>query len=283
MGSGFYTEEAYQTLRTTKSYATKTRKQIFQSRRIDPEMAPQSIHVRESCDSIDHPESLAIMVGLDVTGSMGFVPENIVKQTLPDLMGSMIEAGIAHPQVLFLGLGDFVYDQAPLQVGQFESSAELLDRWLTKVYLEGGGGGNNCESYNLAYLVGARHTQIDCWEKRRQKGFIFTIGDEPCAKTIPADIITRLTSASQASTLTTEEILAEAQKYYHVFHLHLEHNAYAKTSQRKEGWQEYLGDNFITLEDYTQVSKAIATLVIQHVEPAQTDLAMKKSTIEAML
>ncbi len=85
--------------------------------------------------------------------NMGMVPESIVKKTLPDLMGSLLEAGIADPQVLFLGLGDFVYDQAPLQVGQFESSAQLLDRWLTKVYLEGGGGGNNWESYNLAYLV----------------------------------------------------------------------------------------------------------------------------------
>ena len=272
MGYGRYSDSAYQTLVTAKSYTSKSREQIFSSRKIDPEMDPKHIVLRESRDSEEHPNTLAIIVGLDVTGSMGMVPESIVKKTLPDLMGSLLEAGIADPQVLFLGLGDFVYDSAPLQVGQFESSAELLDRWLTKVYLEGGGGGNNCESYNLTYLFAARHTALDCWEKRQQKGFIFTMGDEPCAQSIPGDIIKRLTSTKQASTLSTTEILAEAQKYYQVYHLHLHHDAYSRTEIRKEGWKDLLGNNFITLEDYQQVPKTMAALVIS---------AMNKQTIDA--
>ena len=175
MGGGRFSNDAYKKLRKTKDYSNKSREEIFTSRNIDAEMDPTKALVRESRDSEEHPETVSIIVALDVTGSMGFVPEHIVKEALPDLIGSLMEAGIEDPQVLFLGIGDFIYDAAPLQVGQFESSAELLDRWLTRVYLEGGGGGNNQEGYNLAHLFAARHTSIDCWEKRKQKGFLFTI------------------------------------------------------------------------------------------------------------
>ncbi|MBL3657915.1 hypothetical protein [Fulvivirga sediminis] len=264
MGGGRFSYEAYTRLSASKGYAKKSRSEIFTSRQIDKEMDPSEVVFRESRDSEEHPESLSIIVGLDVTGSMGGVPEIIVKETLPVLIGSLMEAGIEHPQVLFLGIGDFVYDSAPLQVGQFESSAELLDRWLTKVFLEGGGGGNNQEGYNLAHLFAARHTAIDCWEKRKQKGFLFTIGDEPVFPEIPADIIKRYTSEKEAHTVTTKEIIAEAQEKYNVFHLHLEHNEYSKSDVRKGNWKELLGENFIELPDFRTVAKKIAEVVIQH-------------------
>ncbi|RNL88671.1 hypothetical protein ED312_07730 [Sinomicrobium pectinilyticum] len=264
MGGGKFSYEAYSRLRVSKGYDNKSREQIFTARQIDPEMDPATIQVRESRDSEEHPESLSIIVALDVTGSMGFVPEIIVKETLPDLIGSLIQAGIQHPQVLFLGIGDYVYDSAPLQVGQFESSAELLDRWLTRVYLEGGGGGNNHESYNLAHLFAARHTSIDCWEKRKQKGFLFTIGDEPVAQEIPADIIKRLTPADEAGTVTTKAIIEEAQEKYHVFHLHLEHNEISRQDYRKGNWAALLGQQFVEVEDFRNVAKKIAEIVIAH-------------------
>ena len=267
MGGGRFSNDAYKKLRKTKGYSNKSREEIFTSRNIDAEMDPTKALVRESRDSEEHPETVSIIVALDVTGSMGFVPEHIVKEALPDLIGSLMEAGIEDPQVLFLGIGDFIYDAAPLQVGQFESSAELLDRWLTRVYLEGGGGGNNQEGYNLAHLFAARHTSIDCWEKRKQKGFLFTIGDEPVFPTIPAEIIKRYTCAEEAETITTENIIKEAQEKYNVFHMHLEHNEWSKREHRKGNWKALLGDNFIEIADFKTVAKRIAQEVIQNHKP----------------
>ncbi len=280
MGHGRFSKEAYERLKVSKSYANKTREQIFQSRRLDPEMDPRSVHLRESRDSEEHPESLSIIVGLDVTGSMGFVPVELVKNTFPHLMDNVMQAGIEHPQVLFLGLGDHECDQAPLQIGQFESSTELLDKWLTKVYLEGGGGGNAGESYHLAYLAAARHTAIDCWDKRKQKGFLFTIGDEPCLRILPGYTINALTPDTQGQTIGIEKLLQEAQERYHVFHLHVAHNAMAKMSGRYAGWKELLGDNFIMIEDYTQVASKIASLVVSthtRLNPKSTGLAFDGS------
>ncbi|MEE2730728.1 MAG: hypothetical protein VYA55_07875 [Pseudomonadota bacterium] len=283
MGSGTYSNEAYAALRSRQGYATKSRQEIFQARQIDPEMDPRSIHVRESRDSEEHPESLSIIVALDVTGSMGFVPEDLVKNTLPDLMGTLMEAGIAHPQVLFLGIGDHVYDNAPLQVGQFESSADLLDRWLTKVYLEQGGGGNGGESYHLAWLFAARHTAIDCWEKRRQKGFLFTIGDEPCLDTIPADIIQRLTPGTEARTVTAKQILDEAQQCFHVHHMHILHTSYAARPERQGNWRELLGQQFILVDDYRQLATRIANIVIDLHRDSIPQNASASMDVEEML
>lgn len=266
MGGGRFSYEAYQSLRVSKSYGSKSRSEIFTSTSVPPDMDPRGVKMRESRDSEEHPESLSIIVGLDVTGSMGMVPEDIVKNTLPDLVGTLIEAGIEHPQVCFIALGDFIYDSAPLQIGQFESSAELLDRWLTRVYLEGGGGGNGKESYNLAYLFAGRHTSIDCFEKRKQKGFLFTIGDEQCNENIPGDIITRLTPAEEAATISTEDMLEEAQRKYHVYHMHVEHNDITRMEVRRAGWSELLGEGLIIVPDYKRIAKTIAKTVIAQVK-----------------
>jgi hypothetical protein len=277
MGAGRFTVEAYARLRVDKGYDSKSRDEIFVARHLDPEMDPRQITVRESRDSAEHPESLAIIVALDVTGSMGFVPEAIVKNTLPDLVGTIIEAGLADPQVLFLGIGDHVHDAAPLQVGQFESSAELLDRWLTRVYLEGGGGGNGGESYHMAYLFAARHTAIDCWEKRRQKGFLFTIGDEPCLERLPAESIQRFTSAAKSATVTAAKLLEEASQRYHIYHLHVNHGGqYDNSAQVFNSWRDLLGERFVVIDDYTQVCKKIATLVVEATKAARRPGATRK-------
>jgi len=284
MGSGRFTYAAYQSIKVSKSYDTKSREQIFSSRELDPDMDPRKVIKRESRDSDEHPNSVSIVIGLDVTGSMGMVPEAMVKESLPELVGSIIDAGIPDPQVLFLGIGDFIYDRAPLQIGQFESSAELLDKWLTRVWLEGGGGGNNCESYNLAWLVGARHTSIDCWEKRKQKGFIFTIGDEPVNKEIPADIISRLTTGKEPKTISSADLYKETSERFNIYHFHIVHDQSSATEGRMEGWKELLGQNFIIVDDHKKIAKMIAQIIIDnHKKGPVSNIKTDNIVVEDML
>ena len=61
---------------------------------------------------------------------------------------------------------------------QFEADLRIADQ-LARLWLEGGGGGNRFESYNLPWYFAARRTSIDCFEKRGRKGYLFTVGDEP--------------------------------------------------------------------------------------------------------
>ncbi|MDH3301145.1 MAG: hypothetical protein OES24_11625 [Acidimicrobiia bacterium] len=265
MGYGTYSSEAYASLVVRHGYQRKSRSEIFDARRIDPDMDPRQVTVRESRDSVEHPNSVPIVVALDVTGSMGFVPEQLVRNDLPKLMDGIIQAGIADPQIMFCAVGDHIHDRAPLQVGQFESSAELLDRWLTRMYLEGGGGGNHHESYNLAYLFAARHTASDAWDKRRQKGFLFTIGDEPCAPNLPDVTIRAYTSGAGDRSVSTEAVLAEAGERYHVHHLHVVHDAVSATARRTAGWAELLGPDFVVLQDPGTVGDTIASIVVDRI------------------
>src|SRR5262249_16946085 len=134
--------------------------------------------LRESRDSPTHPLSVAIAFALDVTGSMGEIPELLARRELPTFMKALLDGGVRDPQVLFLAIGDANTDRASLQVGQFESSEREMDQWLTWTYLEGGGGGQGKESYELGLYFLARHTDIDCARKRRKRGYVFMTGDE---------------------------------------------------------------------------------------------------------
>ena len=133
--------------------------------------------IRESRDSKAHPDSVAVAVLFDVTGSMREVPQTFVKK-LGNLMSLLTKKGyLPDPHILFGAIGDAYSDEVPLQVGQFEAGNEM-DDVLTKVYLEGNGGSQQTESYELAMYFMARHASMDCLEKRGRKGYLFILGDE---------------------------------------------------------------------------------------------------------
>jgi len=262
MGYSSWSSDAYTHL--SKSYATKDADDIFSSAAVS-DMLPKNLTVRESRDSDEHPESIAVMVFLDETGSMGRIPEAIVKEKLGALMNTIIDNGVAHPQILFGAIGDHISDRSPLQVGQFESGTEDLDKWLTSMYLEGNGGGQIMESYLLAWLVAGRHTSIDCFEKRNQKGFLFTIGDEASWDNVSAGKLKDLMGYSQAEDVSDVQLLEEAQRLYNVYHIHINEASYRNHSGVLGYWKKMLGERLIVLEDYNAVCETIATLIaIQH-------------------
>src|SRR5919107_436434 len=145
--------------------------------RVHQTLDPHGMDLRESRDSAEHPTSNAIVIGLDVTGSMHRVVRGI-HADLPRLHELLLaHRCVPDPQILFAAVGDATCDTVPLQVGQFESD-NRMDQHLEHMVLEGGGGGQKTESYELMLYVAARHTLTDCWEKRQRKGYLFMIGDE---------------------------------------------------------------------------------------------------------
>jgi len=272
MGGGSWSDDAFRSISSSKKYKSAT--EIFSSKE-SVDMTPKVLidKNRESRDSDEHPESLAVMVFLDVTGSMGMVPENIVKNNLGGLMNTIIDNGIKDPQVLFGAIGDHISDNSPLQLGQFESDTVLIDSWLTKMYLEGRGGGGNHESYLLAWLAAGRHTSIDCFEKRSVKGFLFTIGDERSHTSIDTAGLKKVMGYPQADDVTDEQLLAEAQRMYNVYHIHVNETSYKDDTLVFNYWKKMIGQNFIVLEDYTTICETIATIIAM-----QNGIDMEKVT-----
>ena len=262
MGYARWSSDAYQHLRAR--YANKSRDEIFQAnrrRQINPDVNPYGIRVRESRDSQQHPNSLAIGVFLDVTGSMGRIPEQLVRYKLGTLMNTIIAHGIPSPHIMFSAIGDHLCDQAPLQVGQFEAGANELSYALSKLYLEGGGGGQIQESYLLAWLLAGRHTSIDCFEKRGQKGFLFTVGDEASWERLSPEQVQRIMGYYPQQTLDAQTLLREAQRMYHVFHIHINETGYKNHPEVIGFWRSLLGERALILNDHNALAELIAATV----------------------
>ena len=223
-------------------------------------MNPHGVTIREARDSELHPESVPIIIGLDVTGSMGYIPENLIEDGLPKIIRFLMDNGVAHPQILFLAIGDHHGDRAPLQVGQFESGDEEMDMWLERVWLEGNGRGNRHESYLLAWYFAAYHTVTDAFEKRGKKGYIFTIGDELVHEDLSANALKSIMGVKEASNHTAKELLEEASKMYNVFHLHVEEGSYG--TMPVADWRELMGEGCISLSNYHDIPSVIAQTIV---------------------
>ena len=262
MGYSGWSDDAYTNL--SRSYVGKSADDIFSSSAVS-DMLPKGVDVRESRDSDEHPNSLAVMVFLDVTGSMGRIPEDIVKNKLGALMNTIIDNGVPDPQILFGAIGDHHCDRTPLQIGQFESGTEELDKWLTSMYLEGGGGGQNMESYLQAWLIAGRHTSIDCFEKRNEKGFLFTIGDEMNWGEMNTNALKEIMGYAQSDPVNDKQLLEEAQRLYNVYHIHINETGYRDDPTVIGYWKETLNERLIILDDYNALCETIATLIaVQH-------------------
>lgn len=256
MGYGAYSFEAHRALGAERT--AQPVQQVFRQRACHPLMNPRGIAARESRDSVDHPDSIAIAFALDVTGSMGRIPEALARHELPDLMQILTELGVADPQVLFMAVGDAVGDQAPLQVGQFESTAELMDQWLTWTWLEGGGGGGECESYELALYFAAQHIEMDCLRKRGKRGYLFLTGDEKPYPLLSRHTVKEVIGDELADDLPLRGLVATLAQSFEPFFLipDLE-----RRDRCERPWRDLLGDRVVTLEHASDVCIVAASLV----------------------
>lgn len=283
MGYGSYSENSRNLRANTEGYRTKSVNEIFKQnveRKMHDSMNPSGVTFRECLDSEAHPNATPIQFYLDVTGSMGHIPHQMIKDGLPTLMGNLIQRGVADAALMFGTIGDHECDNCPLQVAQFESGDAELDMWLTRSYLEGGGGGNAGESYLLAWYFAGNHIKTDAFNKRKQKGFVFTIGDEPCLRSLPISALKDImgkTAVGQA-TYSREELLAKAQEQNHVFHIHLAHG---HRSDPDPSWKEMLGKNLIIIDDHTKVAEVIANTVLAHTEVKPTSQKVETPKQEA--
>jgi hypothetical protein len=268
MGHGSYSIVNASNNGLTRSVLTNA--QVFTERKINNAMNPYGVTLRESRDSEDHPNSFPVVLGLDLTGSMGSIPNFLVKQGLPMIMEKIFKGGEKDPQILFVGVGDHECDGSPLQVGQFESNDEALDKWLTSVFLEGGGGGNGGESYSLAWYFAAYHTSTDSFEKRGRKGLLFTIGDEPVLPTLNKNYLTTIMGPGQYEDFTSSQLLEKAREKFDIYHIHCKYTGTGSAKSVANGWKELMGQNLIIVNQSEEIVQAISDTVLKHKNTATT-------------
>lgn len=236
---------------------------VFAARGIDRALNPYGVIVRESRDSKLNPEASAIIVGLDVTGSMGMIADVLARKGLGTMVeGILSRQPVPDPHILCMGIGDVLCDRAPLQVTQFEADIRIA-RQLRRLWLEKGGGGNACESYTLPWYFAAMHTAIDCFEKRGKKGYLFTVGDEEPPMDLSATAIARVLGGQPQHDFDSWELLALVSPMYHVFHIIVEQGSHARAypQEVRSRWTDLLGQRVIGLSDYTRLAEVIVSTI----------------------
>ena len=262
MGSGRWSTDVYS---AAAGYRAATGTSAFAysdsgARKAHPALDPTNIGVRESRDSDEHPHSTPIAVLFDVTGSMGTVPRTL-QTKLPQLLGLLTRKGYAtDPHLLFGAIGDATCDRVPLQIGQFESD-NRMDEDLARIVLEGGGGGQRRESYELAMYFMARHTSLDSVVQRGRRGYLFIIGDEMAYPQVKPKEVKRFVGDKLGEPIGIEAMLAELRRTFDVYYIMPAAAGWGGDAEILGYWRKLLGQQVIELDDLDAVCETIALTV----------------------
>lgn len=249
----------------TYSNATrnKSTSEIFTSQGLNPDLDPKNILVRESRDSAVNPVTTPIFVNLDGSGSMGVLARQIATKGLGLIFEELLKRKPAEgPQFAFGGIGDVCCDRVPFQVSQFESDTASLTPQLEKLYIEGGGGGNSTESYNLPWWFAASRIVHDAFERRNKRGYLFTVGDEEAPFELSQSAIESV-FGGDAGTASNADLLISLNQQWNVFHIMVEQGSYMRSrpNEVKNSWNKLLGQRAIPLSDIDNLAEVIVSTI----------------------
>lgn len=226
--------------------------EMFKERHLNDALNPRNV-IRECKDSKEHPNTVPVILALDVTGSMGDAAVEVAKK-LNVVMTKLYEK-VKDVEFMIMGIGDYYCDDVPLQVSQFESDIRIAEQ-LDKLYFEFGGGGNAFESYTAAWYFALTKCKLDCWE-RGKKGIIITMGDERINPYIPLKGINSSILSSIGDTLQsdiqTKDLYEKAIEKFDIYHLNVKHSRIVLDDEGiQRSWSEYFdSDHFrnVSLDD----------------------------------
>ena len=270
MGSGSWKDSDFRSYSTTMGRTVDARgavkgdysaQEMFKARKLDPVLDPNGV-TRECCDSEEHPNVIPVILALDVTGSMGQTAVEVAKK-LSVVMTKLYE-DIDDVQFMIMGIGDMDCDDAPLQVSQFESDIRIAEQ-LDKLWFEGGGGGNNFESYSLAWYFALNHTKIDAIDKRGKKPIIITMGDEPLNPYIPkrgryASIKSVLGDDVQAD-IETKDVYNSVAEKFECYHIYVDHGCFYGWNDVAPSFQKLMGEQRVLKARVGDIEQTIVDIV----------------------
>lgn len=279
MGCGSWTSKSFTSYANSRGMDVSTsgailgnysNQEIFKSRSINPALSPVNI-MRECCDNDEHPNTVPVVLGLDVTGSMGDAAVEIAKK-LNVIMIKLYEK-VTDVEFMIMGIGDLSYDDCPIQISQFESDIRIAEQ-LDKLYFEFGGGGNGFESYTVAWYMGSRHTKLDCLS-RGKKGIIITIGDEQLNPYLPLRGrycgLEDATGDKLQADIETKDLYEETSKKFNIYHLDVQHGRRWDEDEIETSFKKYLKDDHFRRVSMDSIANEIVDIVVSEVENNKTE------------
>ena len=230
------------------------------------ELDPKS-RVRECCNTEEHPNTLPVILALDVTGSMGSACDECAA-SVANLMKDLYEQ-FEDVEVCVMGVGDLECDDSPLQVSQFESDVRVAKQ-MQEIYLEKGGGGNSYESYTAPWYFGLYHTRLDCFDKQGRKGVIITMGDEPLNPALNKRDVEHFLGVGleEQVELKTDKLYKAASKKFDIYHISVEDDRTNYNSDRgsyeeqvDKSFKDVIGDDHYLVSSVNGLQKNIVKCI----------------------
>ena len=242
---------------------------FYKSNGLAKKLDPSGGIIRECRDSVEHPNTIPVILALDVTGSMGSAAKACAAK-LDDIMTKLYD-NVQDVEFMMMGIGDLAFDDAPIQASQFESDIRILDQ-TAMIYFEAGGGSNAWESYTAAWYFGLHNTDLDCW-KRGKKGIVITIGDEPLNPYLPVSNLRNILNGNQElmgelnDEIDTQKLFNEASKKFDIYHIAItdvETNYSHWQPMIHSTWKKLLGQRYLEGKS-TDLDKLINEIVTNSV------------------
>ena len=279
MGAGKFDINAY---KVQAKEAASTQNSGFTASSMHDEFNPTTVTTRLSKKGPfnEFRDVITVLIGLDVTGSMDIIPKSLLQGRLGNLMIDLKKT-FNNPnenlQISFAGIGDAKTDEAPLQVTHFESDNRFSQQ-LQKIWLEGHGGGNGGESYNLLWWYAANKTHLNYVQQDKRKGILITIGDDNVHPNLTSNEIQMwLDPKYDGGDISNQVLIEAARQQYDIYHIIItDGNAYqqdylrnAKKSQTQQTnetqqWKNMLGEENVILSKSNLVADAIADIIKKH-------------------
>lgn len=270
MGYGSFTTTSYASYSRSagKLYDDSTGRvsgQEFKASRLDESLDPKRFKLRECANNEEHPNTVPVILALDVTGSMG----RACKETAEALGVIITNLYDKFKDIEFcvMGIGDLAYDRAPIQMSQFESDVRIAEA-LDKIYMEHGGGGNAYESYTAAWYMGLKRTKLDAFDKQGRKGIIITMGDEPLNPYLPKYELNEAANATEQGDIDTDDLYKQVCEKFDVYHIAVDdvHDCYREYERSiKNTFGKLLGQNFM-VSTINDLPKTIEDCISKSIE-----------------
>ena len=290
MGCGTWTSGSFTSYSTSMGRSvsldgslrdTYSNQDMFKAKTIDSALNPKNV-IRECCDTEEHPNTIPVILALDVTGSMGNAAVEVAKK-LNVIMTKLYEK-VTDVEFLIMGIGDLACDRNPIQASQFESDIRIAEQ-LDKIYFEFGGGGNNYESYTAAWYFGSRHTKLDCLNRGR-KGIIITMGDEQLNPYLPikgrcSGLIEAMGDNLQAD-IETKELYTEASEKFNIYHLDVKHSCRWDEEEIERSFKKYLDDTHFRRVTMDSIANEIVDIIVNESENSVSNVVTNTSNSEGI-
>lgn len=235
MGGSSYSRSTYSS-GTGRSHSRQSASMYSETNKVDDSVLPSG--ERRLDTDVKHP----VVIALDVTGSMGDNTK-IIYDKMPMFWGQIEQKGYLTDMAFsFCAVGDVYTDEAPLQITPFEKGIDI-DGWLKKIWLEGNGGGQTMESYDLAALFYLTRCSISNCEK----GFFFFIGDEGFYPELDGK--------------PTREIFEGLKNKFETYFLHLQYDCGSDNERIIKDWRSVLGERLMILQEPKSIVDVIIGII----------------------